>query len=112
MKTALAMAALIAAQPFAAVAQPAAPPPVCIRTIDIDHTRTPDNRTIVFYMKDGRVWRTTLTTYCPELVFDGFAYVATPPDNICGNLQTIRAIRSGSVCEIGPLVPAAPAHGS
>jgi hypothetical protein len=97
--------------PAAALAAPGTPP-VCIRTLDIDHTKAPDNRTILFYMKDGKVWSTTLVSYCPELSFNGFVYGPTPPDDICGNMQTIRVIRSGAVCEMGPLVPVAPKAGS
>lgn len=81
------------------------PVTVCIRALDIDHTKAPDNRTILFYMKNGQVWSTTLTSYCPELSFNGFVYGPTPPDDICGNMQTIRVIRSGAICEMGPLVP-------
>jgi hypothetical protein len=59
-------------------------------------------------MKDGKIWSTTLTAPCPELSFNGFVYGPTPPGDICGNLQTIRVIRSGAVCEMGPLMPATP----
>ena len=103
---AIAVASLMA--PFAALAAAAPPGNVCIRTLDIDHTKAPDNRTILFYMKDGKVWSATLTSYCPELVFNGFVYGPTPPDNICGNMQTIRVIRTGAICEMGPLVPETP----
>jgi len=82
--------------------------PVCLRSIDIDHTKTPNAHTILFFMKDGKVWSTTLRSDCPELIFNGFAYVPTPRDNICANMQTIRVLKSGAVCEIGPLVPASP----
>lgn len=80
----------------------------CIRTAWIDHTKAPDDRTILFYMKDHKVWMTRLSTVCPELRFNGFIYMPTPPDQICGNLQTIRVIRSGSVCMMGPLEPYTP----
>ena len=79
--------------------------PVCIRSLDIDHTKTPNNRTILFFMKDGNVWSTTLHSDCPELIFNGFDYGPTPPNNICANMQTIRVLKSGAVCEIGPLMP-------
>ena len=104
--------ALLALGAPAAALAAQATPPVCIRTLDIDHTKAPDNRTILFYMKDGKVWSTTLVSYCPELSFNGFVYGPTPPDNICGNMQTIRVIRSGALCEMGPLVPVAPKPGS
>ena len=81
---------------------------VCIRTDWIDHTKAPNDRTILFFMKDHKVWMTHLATLCPELSFNGFIYEPTPPEEICGNLQTIRVIRSGSVCMMGPLVPYTP----
>ena len=81
-------------------------PPVCLRSTDIDHTKAPNDHTILFYMKDGNVWSTTLRSDCPELRFNGFQYGATPPDNVCANMQTIRVLKSGAVCEIGPLLPA------
>ena len=82
-------------------------PPVCLRALDVDHTKTPNDRTILFFMKDGNIWSTTLKADCPELRFNGFEYGPTPPDNICANAQTIRVLKSGAVCEIGSLVPAA-----
>jgi hypothetical protein len=80
----------------------------CIRTTLIDHTKAPDDRTIIFAMKNGAVYQSTLPTICPQLSFNGFSYVATPPDQICGNLQSIRVIRTGSVCLLGPLVQITP----
>jgi hypothetical protein len=81
-------------------------PAVCLRALDIDHTKAPNDRTILFYMKDGNVWSTTLRAECPDLRFNGFEYGPTPPDDICANMQTIRVLKSGAVCEIGPLIPA------
>jgi hypothetical protein len=104
MKSAVAAGVVLFAVAGSAAAQEKRPP-VCIRTIDIDHTRAPDDRTILFYMKDRNVWRATLRSDCPELRFNGFEYGPTPPDNICANLQTIRVLKSGAVCEIGPLTP-------
>lgn len=82
--------------------------PVCLRALDVDHTRVPNEHTILFFMKDGSVWGTSLRTDCPELKFNGFDYGVTPPDNICANMQTIHVLKSGAICEIGPLVPATP----
>jgi hypothetical protein len=78
---------------------------VCLRTYDVDHTKAPDDRTIIFYMKDRTAWITHLKSLCPQLTFNGFSYVATPPEDICGNLHAIRVIRSGSVCMMGPFEP-------
>lgn len=81
---------------------------VCLNTQNIDHTQTPDNRTILFYMRGGKIWKNTLLNECMGLTFDGFAYVATPPSQICGNMQTIRVIRTGTVCMLGPFEPYTP----
>ncbi|HEX3653843.1 MAG TPA: hypothetical protein VHU18_13570 [Rhizomicrobium sp.] len=107
---AVALASLLALTGLPAIgamAQPAAGN-TCIRTTLIDRTKTPDDRTILFIMKNGAVYQSTLPTSCPELSFNGFSYVATPPDQICGNLQSIRVIRTGSVCLLGPLVQITP----
>jgi len=78
---------------------------VCLRSYWIDHTKAPDDRTIIFYMKDNETWVTHLKSLCPQLIYNGFAYVATPPDEICGSLQAIKSIKSGAVCMIGPIEP-------
>jgi len=76
--------------------------PVCLRSTDIKDTKTPDTRTIIFNMNDGTVWRNDLKNDCPQLNFQGYAYTATPPDQICENVQSIRVLRTGSVCLLGP----------
>jgi hypothetical protein len=108
---ALAAAFLMASGLSAATAQTATPMPhgnVCLKTYLIDHTKTPNDRTIMFYMKDGSAYQSSLPTLCPQLSFNGFAYVATPPSDVCGNMQSIRVIRTGSVCMLGPLVQVTP----
>ena len=110
MKAIAIVAVTVLAGMQAATGQPAstAGGSTCIRTDWIDHTKSPDDRTILFYMKDHKVWMSHLSTVCPELRFNGFIYSPTPPEQICGNLQTIRVIRSGSVCMMGPLEPYVP----
>lgn len=110
----LAAALTIAAGTTAATAQTATSMPhgnVCLKSYLIDHTKTPNDRTILFYMKDGSVYQSSLPTVCPQLSFNGFAYVATPPEDICGNLQSIRVVRTGSVCMLGALVQITPKRG-
>lgn len=111
----IALAAALAMAGIAtATAQTATPMPhgnVCLKTYLIDHTKSPNDRTIVFYMKDGSAYQSSLPTLCPQLSINGFAYVATPPSDVCGNLQSIRVIRTGSVCMLGPLVQVAPKRG-
>jgi hypothetical protein len=103
MKTILIVAAVAAMTTVAAQAQPAmSSGPTCLRSTDIKDTKTPDSRTIIFDMNDGSVYRNDLKNDCPQLNFNGYAYVATPPDQICGNLQAIKVLRTGSVCLLGP----------
>jgi hypothetical protein len=94
-----------------AIAQPAPKSNVCLKTYLIDHTKSPDDHTILFTMKDGSVYQSNLTGNCPQLSINGFSYVATPPSDVCGNLQSIRVIRTGSVCLLGPLVQITPKSG-
>jgi hypothetical protein len=84
--------------------------PICLRSHEIQDTKVTGDRTIEFRMLDGSVWQNTLVNSCPELKFNGFSYVATPPDQICGNLQSIRVIRSGAVCLLGPFTKLKPSR--
>ncbi|HVZ69684.1 MAG TPA: hypothetical protein VG891_09485 [Rhizomicrobium sp.] len=78
---------------------------VCLKTILIDHTETPDTKTILFFMKNGTAWKNTLKSDCIGLRQNGFIYMPTPPDQVCGNFQTIRTIETRSVCVLGPFTP-------
>jgi hypothetical protein len=83
---------------------------LCLKSYQIDDTRTPDDRTIVFHMKDGKRFMTELKQNCPELAINGFTYLPTPPDEVCGNLQIIKSNNGGSVCMMGPIVPYVKPH--
>jgi len=75
---------------------------ICLRTLDISSTTTPNDKTILFHMRGGKVWRNDLRGTCSGLSFNGFAYDVTPADQICGNLQIIRVLRTHAVCSLGP----------
>ncbi len=81
---------------------------VCIQATAIDHTQIVDDRTILFFMKGGQSWKNTMHFDCPSLkIEDGFAFV-TDFSEICSNSQTIRVLRSGSLCELGQFTPYTP----
>ena len=61
---------LLLAGAGSAVAQ-SGQPLVCLRALDIDHTKTPNDSTILFFMKNRNVWSTTLKS-----MFDGLVYAA------------------------------------
>jgi len=73
---------------------------VCLKTSMIDTTKVVDSRTVDFRMRDGTVWRNALVSPCPTLLFNGFIYKTNYPE-ICGNAQSIRVLRSNSVCLLG-----------
>jgi len=80
---------------------------VCLWTYQIDHTTVPDKNTILFYMRDGKIWKNTLPQPCPGLLFHGFAYVAHA-DQICSNMQSIQVIETHEVCMLGAFEPYTP----
>jgi hypothetical protein len=77
---------------------------VCLWTYMIDHTHVVDRNTLLFYTKDGHVWRNDLKSPCPGLEFHGFSFVSRS-DQICSNAVGIRVIRTGEVCALGPFSP-------
>ncbi|MGD0867121.1 MAG: hypothetical protein ABSA49_16365 [Rhizomicrobium sp.] len=78
--------------------------PVCLTPHQIDHTKTVDPSTILFYMKNGTIWKNTLKERCPMLMYHGFSYVSHV-DEVCGNSQAISVIQSGETCTLGPFTP-------
>ena len=112
MKTALPLLCL-ALLAGCATPPPAAPPVQvasaetgkCLPTYFIDHTTIPDDRTILFTMRDGTVWQNTLPQACQGLSFQGgFEYV-TSFDEVCSNAQEIRVLRQNSRCMLGAFTP-------
>ena len=86
----------------------AAPAPVCLKTYFIDHTHPVDDSTLLFFMRDGKVWKNTLRDPCVGLQIEqGFSYEASV-DEICSNEQTIRVLRTGSICQLGDFTPVPP----
>ena len=77
---------------------------VCLWTYMIDHTHVVNPRTVLFYTRDGHVWRNDLKSPCPGLDFHGFSFVSRS-DQICSNAVGIRVIRTGEVCALGPFSP-------
>ena len=77
---------------------------VCLWTYQIDHTHVMNPRTVLFYMKDGHVWRNDLKAPCRGLEFHGFDFVSRS-DTICGPEVGIRVIRTGEACSLGEFSP-------
>lgn len=115
MKTSLTAATLMSAVLLGGVSAMAQPSPNtttntganCLWTYMIDHTHVVNPRTVVFYMKDRKVWTNTLKVPCRGLEFHGFSYV-TRSDQICSNAVPIRVIETGQVCALGQFTPGPP----
>jgi len=92
------------------VAPALADAPICLKSYYIDRTTVLNPTTILFRMKDGKVWRSTLRTPCLGLKFNGFVYVLRGNDEVCGGMQTIRVLRTHEICQLGPFTPEPVSH--
>jgi hypothetical protein len=74
---------------------------VCLNVTEIYTSAAVDNQTIVYRMRDGKVWRNTLETRCPELVsFSAGTYrQVLHTDYLCKNQQIVT--KSGMYCRLG-----------
>ena len=87
-------------------AVPAAATNMCIRTRDIVSTASKDGKTMTFKMRDGRVLVNHPRGICPDLRFDGFAWVIRGgTDEVCENEQSLRVLQSGQICTLGTFDP-------
>jgi hypothetical protein len=98
----LAGAALVLASSAAIDAQaPAAPPAtVCLNVNNIQRTEVQDDRTILFHMRDGKVWINTLRRVCPMLKTSPYTQVLHN-DQVCSNQQFIHVTQTGDTCALG-----------
>jgi hypothetical protein len=79
---------------------PQRPASVCLNTRDIQRTEPKDDRTIDFYMRDGKVWRNTLRQICPMLKTSAYTQVLQN-DQVCSNAQFIHVFQTGNTCTLG-----------
>lgn len=118
MLAAIALSEAVLAAPLQA--QPANTAPTCIRPFDfstgsVDHTHVVNPTTILFYMRDGKIWKNALRQPCRGLTLHGFVFT-TQQDEVCSNAQSIRVIQTGEICQLGeftryvPLPANAPAY--
>jgi len=103
---AVAVLAALAATTAGAEVGPSNPTgPVCLTpglvpNEPIPRTKVLDPQHVLFYTREGQVWKNTLKTPCPGLMFHGFV-VTGREDEICSNATAIRVIESGETCVLG-----------
>ncbi|HTW36023.1 MAG TPA: hypothetical protein VMD53_15500 [Rhizomicrobium sp.] len=106
---------LVIAFALPALAQNAGPPanskpqqiclgPFISPTGDILRTKVVDPQTILFYMRNGKIWKNTLRAPCRGLEFHGFSFV-THYTELCSNSAAIQVVVTGEVCQLGYFTP-------
>ena len=103
---ALAAGLIVPALPAFAGAPPAGT--VCLDMDHIDHTSVVDGRTILFYVKGGKVWKNTLPKECPSLKFERAFSQEITTGQVCANKQMIRVLRTNVRCSLGDFSPYTP----
>lgn len=85
---------------------------VCLPAYQIDHTEVLHDSTILFYMRNHKVWKNAPINKCTTLSVNtrGFTYEPTSPgsDEICSNLVTIRVNDTHETCLLGEFIPVEP----
>lgn len=105
----IATALVLACTEFAAAQTPSAgaakDTSICLDVSHIDHTSVIDDRTILFYMRGGKIWKNTLREDCPSLKFERAFSEELYGGEICSNAQMIRVIETGARCSLGGFTP-------
>jgi hypothetical protein len=74
---------------------------VCIDATEIDHTHVLNNRQVLFYMKDRKVWLNTLRNTCTTLPIQEAFVLPTGFSTFCSNAQSITVLNTRQVCLLG-----------
>jgi hypothetical protein len=80
---------------------------VCLNSQQVDYTHVADANTVLFHMKDGKIWKNSLKASCPGLLLHGFSYL-THYDEICSNQVPIEVQKTGATCTLGAFTPYSP----
>jgi hypothetical protein len=108
---AFAAAAFVAVAPGDAQTAAQAGERRCVTLASIDRTAVPDDRTVLFYMKDGAVFANRLGTACPGLARDGKFSYRVSGSQLCA-IDTINVLEDRGFgfietagCALGPFSP-------
>ena len=100
-------ALLLASSAAVGVQAPASSPgTVCLNVRNIQRTEVQDDRTILFHMRDGKVWQNRLRQVCPMLKTSPWTQVLHS-DQVCANQQFIHVAQTGDTCALGDFTPLA-----
>jgi len=108
----LILAAGLALPGIASADEQAAPAPsnnVCLQVSSINYTQVVDDRTILYHMYGGKVWRNTLPRRCLDLKFENGFTEVVHANEVCSHLQTIYVLRTHTPCMLGEFTLEPPA---
>ena len=78
---------------------------VCLDATEIDHTHVLNNRQVLFYMKNRKVWLNTLNNTCTTLPYQEGFVLPTGFSTFCSNSQTITVVNTRQICQLGEFTP-------
>ena len=80
---------------------------ICLDAGNIDHYSYPDDSTILFHMRGGkvRIWRNDLPHACPGLKFEQGIALEIRGGTICSNMQVVYVLRRWMPCGLGNFTP-------
>lgn len=87
-----------------AQAPASSPASVCLNARNIQRTEVQDDRTILFHMRDGKVWQNRLRRVCPMLKTSPYTQILHN-DQVCSNQQFIHVTQTGDTCALGDFTP-------
>ena len=83
------------------------PGSVCLNVREIQRTEILSDRSILFHMRDGKVWRNDLRTACPMLKVSPYTENLTG-DLVCSNQQFIHLTLTADDCALGGFTQVTP----
>ncbi len=108
---AVAAAAFVAVAPGDAQTASQAGERRCLTLASIERTAVPDDRTVLFFMKDGSVFENRLGAACPGLARDGKFSYRVSGAQLCA-IDTIHVLEERGFgfietagCALGPFLP-------
>lgn len=83
---------------------------ICLNAGDIDQLTFPDDKTILFHMRGGkvRIWRNDLPYTCHGMKFQGGIAWEIRGGEICSHMQTFWVLERWTPCMLGDFSPYTP----
>jgi len=79
----------------------------CLNVDQIQNSDSPDGKTLILKMKNGKVWESALKGNCSGIRFFGFSW-STFGGRVCDEGQLVRIPQTGQICGVGKFVPGDP----